>query len=492
MRRQLTSAGILQVAALTAVLSLAGIHEALHQSCLTNISNGDFWMHLRVGIGILQTHGVPHSGLYSQASTLPWMASSWLYDLVIAIGCRMMGLRIVLLVTLLFKFSLALIVFLLAGGLRGRFWSAMILSTVAQYILGYLQPLPLYCSILVMAIELTLLMAYQGSGRIKPLYWLPCLFLVWANLDVQFVYGIAALLLFAGTCIVGTRGGRGGPLWAGRVPTPALKQVGAITGASFAATIITPYGWNPYVTFFSQATSAANSYFPDYQSLRFRAPQDYVLLLLVMSAFLALGIRRSRDPFQIGLLVFVTVLSFRAQEDIWLATLVAVAIVSNAVSENDSSQTRTSAWRCATAAMVGLVVLLVAMVSHGLRGDQAILARISTGFPVAAADYIREQHLPQPLFNSYRWGGFLAWYLPEYPVAVDGRSDLYGADFNIQYAKVMNAETHYSAFSPFDQARTILLEKDSLMGEALPAVAGFTVAYADDVAVVLLRPEQQQ
>jgi hypothetical protein len=214
--------------------------------------------------------------------------------------------------------------------------------------------------------------------------------------------------------------------------------------------------------------------------------------LLVMSAFLALGIRRSRDPFQIGLLVFVTVLSFRAQEDIWLATLVAVAIVSNAVSENDSSQTRTSAWRCATAAMVGLVVLLVAMVSHGLRGDQAILARISTGFPVAAADYIREQHLPQPLFNSYRWGGFLAWYLPEYPVAVDGRSDLYGADFNIQYAKVMNAETHYSAFSPFDQARTILLEKDSLMGEALPAVAGFTVAYADDVAVVLLRPEQQQ
>ncbi len=76
-------------------------------------------------------------------------------------------------------------------------------------------------------------------------------------------------------------------------------------------------------------------------------------------------------------------------------------------------------------------------------------------------------------------------------MAIDGRTDLYGDDFNIQYAKVMNAEAHYSTFPPLAQAGTLLLEKKSLMGSALPHVAGFNQVYADDVAVVLVREQPQ-
>lgn len=492
MRRQATSAGILQVAALTAALSVSGIHEAFHQTCLTSITNGDFWMHLRVGMGILQTHAVPHSGLYSQASTMPWMASSWLYDLVVAAGYRMMGLRIVLLVAVLFKFALALVVFLQAAGLRGRLWTAIVLSLVAQYILGDLQPLPLYCSVLALAIELALLMECRRVGSVRLLYWLPWLFLVWANVDVQFVYGVVTLLLFAATCCFDAWVSQPAILPAAPLSTPSLKQVEIVTGASLAATLITPYSWNLYATFLSQTTSAASSYFAGYQSLRFRAPQDYALLLLIMAAFLALGMRRSRDPFQIGLLVLVTMLAFRSQINLWLPTLAAIAIVSNAIPAREASRARISVWRCALSGVAGLVITILAWRSYGPVSDKAVLARIGTGFPVAAADYIREKHLPQPLFNSYPWGGFLTWYLPEYPVATDGRSELYGEDFDIQYAKVMNAEANYSTFPPFNRARTILLERNSLMGKALPGVAGFSVAYADDVAVVLLRQEQQQ
>ena len=118
-----------------------------------------------------------------------------------------------------------------------------------------------------------------------------------------------------------------------------------------------------------------------------------------------------------------------------------------------------------------------------------MLAKIGEAYPVAAADYIRQHQLPQPLFNSFPWGGFLTWYLPEYPVAIDGRTDLYGDDYNIQYAKVMNAEAHYSTFPPLNEARTILLEKKSLMGTALPSVQGFKQVYSDDVAVVLVREQ---
>ena len=142
---------------------------------------------------------------------------------------------------------------------------------------------------------------------------------------------------------------------------------------------------------------------------------------------------------------------------------------------------------------LALAVVIVAIAGHhygpGKRVD--FVEKIGSAFPVRAADYIRQHQLPQPLFNTLPWGGFLTWYLPEYPVAIDGRTDLYGAAFNMQYAKLMNAEVHYSTFAPFNNARTILLEKNSLMGMALPKITGFTVVYSDDIAVVLVRQEHE-
>jgi hypothetical protein len=199
--------------------------------------------------------------------------------------------------------------------------------------------------------------------------------------------------------------------------------------------------------------------------------------------------------FQIALLVLCTIAAFHAQHDAWLATLAALAIVGYAVAETKfqtaGENARVSARRVLSAAALALLLLAAATALHLPRGRQALLAEIGEGYPVAAADYIRQHQLPQPLFNSFPWGGFLTWYLPEYPVAIDGRTDLYGDDFNIQYAKVMNAEAHYSTFPPLAQAGTILLEKKSLLGSALPHVAGFNQVYADDVAVVLVREQSQ-
>ncbi len=129
--------------------------------------------------------------------------------------------------------------------------------------------------------------------------------------------------------------------------------------------------------------------------------------------------------------------------------------------------------------------------SRECQSRDAVLAKIAESYPVAAADYIRTNNLPGPLFNSFPWGGFLTWYLPEYPVAIDGRADLYGPDFNVHYAKVMNFEEHYSTFSPLNEARVILLENNSHMAVALASVPGYKTAYSDNVAVVLVRDQSQ-
>jgi hypothetical protein len=494
-RRSWFDATAPRVIAVVVLFGAAGFYETLRQHSLNSVTNGDFWWHLRTGIGILQSHTLPHNGLYSQSSALPWMASSWLYDVKVAIGYRMFGLLYVPMIAITCKLALAMLTFVLADGLRGRFWTAVILSAAAQYILGSWQPLPLYSSVLAFAVELILLMDSRRTGSIRPLYWLPLLFLCWANLHVDFVLGIAALLLFIAASAIESRGARAGVVWLERSSNPPVNALGIVVAASVVASLITPYGWNLYGLFFTQAASAANRYFPGFQALRFRSPQDYLLLLLTMAAFLALGMRRSRDLFQIALLVLCTIASFHAQRDTWLVTLAAVTILADAVPETHS-QTEGEIQpfpksQLFIAAGLACVLLVAAAAIHLPHSRKAMMAEIGEGYPVAAADYIRDHQLPQPLFNSFPWGGFFTWYLPEYPVAIDGRTDLYGDDFNIQYAKVMNAEAHYSTFAPLNQAGTILLEKNSLMGTALATVPGFKVAYSDNVAVVLVREQPQ-
>jgi hypothetical protein len=110
---------------------------------------------------------------------------------------------------------------------------------------------------------------------------------------------------------------------------------------------------------------------------------------------------------------------------------------------------------------------------------------------VRAADYIRQHQLPQPLFNSYAWGSFLMWYLPDYPVAIDQRRGLYPEQEELDYFKVMNAEIPYQSYPPMRQARTLLLDKVTPMGDALRDVPGFRVAYEDSISIVLIQEKRE-
>ncbi len=464
--------------------------ELFRGTSLTSITNGDFWWHLQTGLSILKTGGLPHNGWFSQSAAMPWIAASWLYDVLVAIGYRLLDLRFLPLLAMLCKLGLAMVSFLLAGGLRGRFWTAFLLSAIVQYLLWGMQPVPVYCSVLAFGVELTLLFQCRRHGERRPLLFLPLLFLFWANLDPHFVYGIVALLLFALVSTVE----HAGVSWIRREnAAPAIGFVWAVTAISLFATFATPYGWNVYASFWAQAAGAVNQRMPDFQSLRFRTPQDYVVLLLAMLAFLALGLRRSRDLFEIGLLALCIMASLHAQRDVWLTALAAVAVVANAAAAEEKKVVREPSSQSTYAPLVfaaglGLVILFAAFAIRIPRRE-AVLARIGESYPVGAANYIREHRLPAPLFNTYPWGGFLAWYLPEYPVAIDGRTDLYSPEFDVQYAKVMNFEAHYSTFPPLNDAGTILLEKNSTMAKALATVPAFKTAYSDDVAVVLVRQQ---
>lgn len=477
----------------------AAICEAFRLTSLSSLANSDLWWHLRTGLWILQNHALPHDGLFSQSSELPWIASSWGYDVLVTVAYRILGLRAIPVLLMLCRTALAVTTFLLARGNRGNFWSAVLLSAIAQYVLADRQPLPLFFSILAFGIALIVLVQARRSGQVRQLFWLPALFLVWANVHTGFVYGLLLLGLFLASTTIEQWGRHSGVMWFtnGALALP-ITTTAAVTGLSILATLLTPYGYRNYAVAFAAFGGPADKYFADLHSMGFRRPQDYVLMLLTMAAFLALGRRRSHDIFSIFLLMSSTALSFHTQRDSWLATLVSIAVIAGAISGDEPSDEtartqyrRTYRWS-RTGLVTNALVLFVLVMAAWIRipaSREALLRTIGTSYPVAAADYIRENHLPQPLFNNYDWGGFLAWYLPEYPASIDGRTDLYGGDAFLRYFKVMNAELPPTEEPALAHARTLVLPRHSLMGEAFSTLPPFQVAYQDDVAVVLLKQE---
>src|SRR5271169_4231641 len=184
---------IFRLLVLTLLFSVSAVYEAVH---LSSLFNGDIWWHLRTGLWILQNHQIPHTGLFSQYSEFPWNASSWGYEVLLAAAYKLFGLHAIPILQMGFKVALAMVTFLLARAARAGFWTAVFLSAIAQNALPGLPPVPSTLSVLFFGIELILLMKARRSGSASSLFWLPPLFVVWVNLHLQFVAGLALLGLF--------------------------------------------------------------------------------------------------------------------------------------------------------------------------------------------------------------------------------------------------------------------------------------------------------
>ena len=60
------------------------------------------------------------------------------------------------------------------------------------------------------------------------------------------------------------------------------------------------------------------------------------------------------------------------------------------------------------------------------------------------------------------------WYLPELPVAIDGRNDLYGDDLDKIFYDSQSAMSSYSTDPYLDEAGVVILESKLPLAKILP------------------------
>ena len=238
------------------LLTLAGLLAGLGGYCFTlkySVLDLDLWWHLGVGNWILQHHAFPRTGILSQtAAGRPWMAYSWGYEVLLSLVYKCFGLLGIGVFGVLLTLVVACCLYWMLHRLSGRFWAAISLTVVAcSAFLFSLMPRPVFFSMVLFMVTLTLILEAQRSGRVRMLYWLPLMFALWANIHIQFIYGLFLLGLLVGINLLQHLAGRLGIAPAFLVPpTLPLKELTAIFAACLLATCFGPYSFHLYQVIF--------------------------------------------------------------------------------------------------------------------------------------------------------------------------------------------------------------------------------------------------
>jgi hypothetical protein len=117
---------------------------------------------------------------------------------------------------------------------------------------------------------------------------------------------------------------------------------------------------------------------------------------------------------------------------------------------------------------------------------QTLIQQIDRQYPVRAASFIAESRLPGPLYNSYNWGEYLVFNLRDYPVSIDGRTDLFGGAMDTRAMATVNAYD-LAHDTDFQEARVILLERFLPLATYLANDPHYKLVYSDNLAVVFTK-----
>lgn len=471
---------------LLAAITLYPIWFTIHYRA---VYDPDIWWHMRAGEWVLHNHAVPHTDWLSTAGQgKSWVLYSWVFDALVAGSYRVFGLfGPIILYPVVMVVMISVALWALVVELGPGFWQRTLVIAASLLALAPIcSPRPGLFSVLFLATELALVLHSRRTNSVVPMYALPFLFLVWANIHVQFVYGLFVLGLFVLEPWM--------ERWLDR--TFGLSEFQArrvdalplVFGLSVAATLINPYFLGLYKVIVALATQRGQyQYISELQPPTFRSLNSIIELCIIVAAWVVLALRRNFRWVPMTFLAVGTMFAFRTVRDVWFGVLAAVVALAWPTKEFHSHSVHERWLVLAAAALLVVTGAVLIGKTHPL-GQRALWKDTADEFPVAAVDYIKNKHLPGPLFNDWNWGGFLTWALPEIPVYVDSRTNLPGDEVLERSIAVWSGAPGWAEDPALSKAMLIVANPNNSLTSLLRFDPRFRVLYEDGTAVVFVKP----
>jgi hypothetical protein len=461
------------------------------------INETDFWWHLTTAKWIVEHGTLPSTDPFSAyGAGKSWVAYSWLFELLIYGLYQAFGLFGIILYQLLGTLAISVAVYGFVAKREPRFVVAVGLAALAIIaIIRNFSPRPWLFTILFFTITLDVVLRLrEGSGN-KAVWGLPLLYVLWANLHIQFVYGLILLGLACLAPILDRLIGEHYPEGdARRLGSSAWWRTIGLTVACALSTLVNPHHIQLYRIIVELGGQTGMwQYTQEFQSLSFRSFEDWVLLGLTFAGAMTLGKQGRRSSFEYLLFIVAIFLSFRAMRDAWFIVLTALAVLVPAVRTRAFGlQSQFVLTRARLAMISGLAIGCMTLILI-VRDFSAEHIRLETGknFPMSAAEFVKENKYPGPLYNHFDWGGYLIWRLPHLQVSMDGRANVHGDQRIWKSLATWNGGRDWASDPELSAARLVIASRDMALASLLHLDKRFTEVYRDETAVVFVRAVQE-
>lgn len=500
-RRPSLSASVLAVVAFFAVALLPRATWAL--------IDPDVWWHIRAGEQVLNSGMVPKVDTWSvTAAGHAWTSQDWLSNVLLALGYRLGDWGMTLLSLGAAAITVAAFVMLWGAiGLRrptAGWFARVIWFSVALLLAGpvlgvKVQVLDLFFA----AAVFWLLWNFQAAGRLSWLALLPVISVAWVNLHA----GWLLLFLMGGAVLVGEGLER---LLQRRVLSEpiAWRRLGWLTVALAVSAVVLSINPNGFAIYGYPGYTAGIGALADFVGEWQRASLSNLFGWLLLG-FVVLGVIptlvmcwRTIRLADALILLGVTAMSVIAVRFLLITGPIGAAIVAAnlapAVAWTDIGRRwspvldRLGRPRQGPAATVNLVLMgLILMAGFGLAFARATpasqAAEIQREFPVAAVDWLKSHDARGRVFNEFEWGGYLGLQVPERPIFIDGRADVYGDAVIREYVKVIGLDGDPQAVFDKYQVNRVLYPPHTALANWLNDQSSWRLDYADAVADVWSR-----
>ena len=484
-------------------LLIALVFIAIFTMAVRVPADSDTWWHLRTGQYIVQNQTIPTTDPFShtRAGQLwidhGWLAQIFWYGLFALGGWAAVALGVAVLVTAAF--------WLLWRQIEANVFVAavsMILAAIVSSVIWAARP-QLISFVLTAWVAYLLHRFKRHDGRLLP--WLPLVILLWANIHGGFAIGFMLMLAYgAGEVVNHLTKHHDDPVvsWAG------LKQLALVFLISLAVVAINPHTWRLWLyPFQTVGIGALRDFIQEWQSPNFHLPyvQSFAVMLLLLVVALARAGRQA-DWTDLALVALWTGWSLFAARNIAIFGLVTAPILAryadlawsrqwqvwgyervpfSSAPDNSKLSTQHSKLNWLLLALIVVAALVKIIIpltpTANLKAEQVSL-------PYQAVEFIKNEQLPGPMFNSYNWGGYLIFKLwPDYPVYIDGRTDLYDDAFIRRYLSVLMADEGWEQILMDDNIKLVIVESSSVLDKFLQRNPVWVEQYRDEMAVIFTR-----
>jgi hypothetical protein len=442
------------------------------------IQDYDLWWHLAEGRWIVEHGALPTTDVFSYtAAGRPWLAYSWLAEVLFDGLARQFGLASLLWLQAVVAVLIVAFVYLAcraAGAGRNAAVATSAFSALGSSFAWGIRPVIftlLFFALLVFALQ-------QESGE-RRLPWLaPLVVALWANLHVLFVGGMV-LVAFSALCR--TIEGR---------PSRLLWIAAAL---SLVASLATPYGWHLFGQVWTMARQPAVApEVGEFQSPDFRGEFALPFFAFLLPSVMVLALSRERlTLFELGTYLGALALGLTMQRNMALFAILGAPAVARrldvllpAPAPREKREDR-----------VPLRILNVSLLAWGLLYAASVAPRSSRWsdvveagrFPVAAADFVAARYPGVRLFNDFNWGGYLIYRLyPSTQVSIDGITPVYEEVFR-DYMRTWFLAPGWERFLEQCDPDLVLWPAEAPLSSVLRRLPQWQVVFDDDAAVVFRR-----